>query len=90
MVVMVTTGGKNLVDICFFHISVLTIVRQAGFSSLGTRSAVQTASFMLLWLQAIAEILAAPSCTSWMFLMYLAREEEITLLDNGGIQTLTA
>ena len=37
----------------------------------GTLSAVQTASFMLLWLHAIAVILAAPSCTSWMFLMYL-------------------
>ena len=36
-----------------------------------TLSAVQTASFMLLWLQAIAVILAAPSWTSWMFLMYL-------------------
>ena len=37
----------------------------------GTLSAVQTASFMLLWLHAIAVILAAPSWTSWMFLMYL-------------------
>jgi hypothetical protein len=50
-----------------------------------TLSAVQTASFMLLLLHAIAVIFAAPSCTSWMFLMYLAGDTCILNMRPGAL-----